>query len=91
MSFLSEEEWETVTEPLVEGKVNIFQEPPSTGVGRGNPNKSYLTPGVEDNTAVTRPSSQSAGLVISRLVLIADCIWIHSRLSRVPFLATPVK
>ena len=68
MSFLSDEEWETVTEPLMEGKANIY---PRTafhrGAGGGNPNKSYLTPGVEDNTAVTWPSSQSSGLVIQRL------------------------
>ena len=35
MSFLSDEEWETVTEPLMEGKANIYIEPPFTGEGRG--------------------------------------------------------
>ena len=31
MSFLSDEEWETVTEPLMEGKAEL----PFTGEGRG--------------------------------------------------------
>ena len=56
MSFLSDEEWETVTEPLVEGKTNIY---PRTAF-----HESYLTPGVEDNTAVTWPSGQRVGLII---------------------------
>lgn len=32
MSFLSDEEWETVTEPLMEGKANIY---PRTAFHRG--------------------------------------------------------
>ena len=66
MSFLSDEEWETVTEPLMEGKANIY---PRTAFHRGGEGEipTNQTPGVEDNTAVTWPSGQSAGLVIQRL------------------------